>query len=200
VPAALPVSAKMRLGYRDESRMIECAQAIDTAGASELVVHARTKADGYQPPARWDRLALIRAAVTVPVVANGELWTIDDARRCLAESGCEALMLGRGMVADPGLALAIRDPGQEGLAWPELLPLVADYWQRLEPHFPARARAGRLKQWLNLLRRRHPEAEAAWDLVRTVEEPARISGLLFPGETGRASRNRDDFAPQFRLR
>jgi tRNA-dihydrouridine synthase C len=185
VPAALPVSAKMRLGYRDESRMIECAQAIDSAGAGELVVHARTKVDGYEPPARWDRLAFIRASVTVPVVANGDIWTVDDARRCLAESGCDALMLGRGMVADPGLALAIRDPGHVGPAWPELLPLVADYWLRLEPHFPPRARAGRLKQWLNLLRRRHPEAGAAWDLVRTVDEPARITGLLFPEIDGR---------------
>lgn len=185
VPAATPVSAKMRLGYRDESRMIDCARAIDAAGADELVVHARTKVDGYLAPARWDRLALIREAVAIPVVANGDIWTAADARRCLAESGCDALMVGRGMVADPGLALAIRDPGYGGLAWPELLPLVADYWQRLEAHFPARARAGRLKQWLNLLRRRHPEAEAAWGLVRTVDEPARITGLLFPADAGR---------------
>jgi len=181
VPAGLPVSAKMRLGNLDEARMIECAQAIDTAGADELVVHARTKAQGYRPPAYWDRLALIREAVAVPVVANGEIWTVDDARRCLRESGCDAVMLGRGMVADPGLALALRDPGRAELAWPELLPHVADYWASLAADFPARHRAGRLKQWFDLLRRRHPEAQTAWDLIRTIEDPARVTELLFAG-------------------
>ena len=179
VPTDVPVSAKMRLGYRDESRMIECAQAIDAAGAGELVVHARTKAQGYEPPAHWDRLALIREAVGIPVVANGDLWTVADVRRCLAVSGCDAVMLGRGMVTDPGLALAIRDPGYGGLGWPALLPLVADFWERLGPEFPVRYRTGRFKQWLNLLRRRYPEAQAAWDLVREVDDPARVTGLLF---------------------
>lgn len=179
VPADLPVSAKMRLGNRDESRMIECAQAIASAGADELVVHARTQVQGYRPPAHWDRLALIRAAVGVPVVANGEIWTAEDARRCRLESGCDAVMLGRGMVADPGLALAIRHPGHSGLTWTELLPLVGDYWASLCPHIASPHRAGRLKQWLDLLRRRHPEAQAAWELIREVNDPALVTSLLF---------------------
>lgn len=184
VPAEVPVSAKMRLGHRDESRMLDCARAIDTAGASELVVHARTKVHGYRPPAYWDRLALIREAVSLPVVANGEMWTVDDARRCLDQSGCDALMLGRGMVADPGLALAIRRPDAPPLAWDELLPLVATFWSRLGETIAPRSRAGRLKQWLNLLRRRFPEAEAAWVLVREVEDPERVTALLFADRTG----------------
>lgn len=179
VPPGLPVSAKMRLGHRDESRMIECAQAIESGGAVELVVHGRTKAHGYRPPAYWDRIAHIRESVTIPVVANGEVWTVEDARRCLAESGCDALMLGRGMVADPGLALAIRAGGGAGLAWSTLQPLMADYWQRIGPMIAPRHRAGRLKQWLNLLRRRFPEAQQAWDLIRSVNEPARVTALLF---------------------
>lgn len=183
VPADLPVSAKMRLGHRDESRLIECAQAIASGGAGELVVHARTQAQGYRPPAHWDRLALIREAIAIPVVANGEIWTVDDARRCLQLSGCDAVMLGRGMVADPGLALAIRQPGHPGLAWAALLPLVGGYWASLDPHIAAPHRAGRIKQWLALLGRRHPEAQAAWELIREVNEPARVTELLFePGQ------------------
>ena len=111
VPAAVPISAKMRLGYLDASRTLECALALVEGGASELVIHARTKADGYKPPAYWDRIAEVRATVKVPVVANGEIWTAADALNCRAQSGCEDLMLGRGMVANPGLALAIRAPG-----------------------------------------------------------------------------------------
>lgn len=176
VPAAMPVSAKMRIGHRDESRMLDNARAIEAAGASELTVHARTKVHGYRPPAYWDRIAEIRAAVALPVVANGEVWTVDDARRCRAESGCDALMLGRGIVADPGLALAIR--GDAAADWDALLPLVQHFWRRIEAPVAPRHRAGRLKQWLNLLRRRFPEAQALYDCIRTVQDPVRVTGLL----------------------
>ena len=190
VPPAMPVTAKMRLGHMDDSRAIECAQAIAGAGADELVVHARTKADGYRPPAYWERIADIRAAVHLPMVANGEIWTVADALRCREVSGCDALMLGRGMVADPGLALAIvvatRSPsappigGVPALDWAELRPLVAEFWQLVlaRTDIADRHRAGRLKQWLHPLRRRHPQAEAIYQAVRTVNDPAQITPHL----------------------
>jgi tRNA-dihydrouridine synthase C len=180
VPAALPVSAKMRLGYLDDSRALDCARAIEASGASEVVVHARTKAHGYRPPAYWERIADIRATVSIPVVANGEIWTAADAARCRDVSGCHALMLGRGMVADPGLALAIRGSGASGATWAALLPLVHAFWELIDGHVEPRHRAGRLKQWLNFLRRRHPEAEAAYAAVRTVNDPAEVGRRLFP--------------------
>jgi tRNA-dihydrouridine synthase C len=177
LPASLPLSAKMRLGHRDEARMLDCARAIASGGASELVVHARTKLHGYRPPAYWDRIAQIRGALAIPVVANGEVWTAGDAMRCLEESGCDALMLGRGLVADPGLALALR--GQDAPGWAELLPLVARFWQRIASHVAPRHRAGRLKQWLNLLRRRFPQAQEAWEAVRGTNDPAAVGQRLF---------------------
>lgn len=176
VPAAMPVSAKMRLGHRDEALMLDNARAIAAAGAGELVVHGRTKAHGYRPPAYWDRIAQIREAVAIPVVANGEVWTVADARRCLAESGCSALMLGRGIVADPGLALAVR--GLAAPDWPALRPLLLRYWRNIASHVAPRHRAGRLKQWLNLLRRRFPEAQALFDTLRTDNDPASITQRL----------------------
>ena len=179
VPAALPVSAKMRLGHRDEDRMLDNARAIAAAGAAELTVHARTKVHGYRPPAYWDRIAAIREALPIPVVANGEVWTADDAHRCLEVSGCDALMLGRGIVADPGLALAIG--GQAAPSWRVLLPLVEHFWRRIAGHVSPRHRAGRLKQWLNLLRRRFPEAQAAFDTVRPFNDPLVVQGLMFGG-------------------
>lgn len=179
VPAALPVSAKMRLGHLDDSRMLDCAHAIASAGASELVVHARTKAHGYRPPAYWDRIAQIRAAVSIPLVANGEVWTVADAHRCLAQSGCDALMLGRGIVADPGLALALR--GHAAPTWVDMLPLLAHYWHRIASHVAPKHRAGRLKQWLNLLRRRFPQAQAAFDSVRETNDPQAVQACLFAG-------------------
>ena len=190
VPPPMPVTGKMRLGHLDDSRAIECAHAIASAGADELVVHARTKADGYRPPAYWERIADIRAAVRLPMVANGEIWTVADALRCREVSGCHALMLGRGMVADPGLALAIvaatRSPSAPTIGsgpafgWSELRPLVAEFWQLVlaRTDIADRHRAGRLKQWLHPLRRCHPQAETIYQAVRTVNDPAQITPHL----------------------
>ncbi len=187
VPAHLPVSAKMRLGTESSHRAEECARALAEGGAGEIVVHARTKRDGYRPPAYWERIAELRAAVSVPLVANGEIWTVDDALRCREVSGCASLMLGRGMVADPGLALAVRaalgEPAPAGqtaaLEWPHLLGLLRQFWGGLEAHITPRHRPGRLKQWLNFLRRRFPEAEAAYQQWRTVNDAATMRRALF---------------------
>ena len=176
VPMNMPVSAKMRLGHRDDALMLDNARGIAAAGASELVVHGRTKVHGYRPPAYWDRIALIRESVGIPVVANGEVWNVADAERCLAESGCDALMLGRGMVADPGLALAVR--GVSAPDWSAMPPLLQHFWHRIAGHVVARHRAGRLKQWLNLLRRRFPEAQALFERMRTVNEPELVAAML----------------------
>lgn len=195
VPAHVPVSAKMRLGFNDDSRAEECALAIEGAGATELVVHARTKAHGYRPPAYWDRIADLRALVKLPLIANGEIWTVADALRCREVSGCVDLMIGRGMVSDPGLGLAIQahDAGMDvcagqGVAdaqgasraapWDTLLPLLLQFWHRVGLHVATRHRAGRLKQWLNYLRRSYPQAQQAFDDVRLLHEPAQIEQWL----------------------
>lgn len=182
VPAAMPVSCKMRLGYDDAALSVACAQAMADAGACEIVVHARTKQDGYRPPAYWERIPAIRAAVRVPVVANGEIWTVADAVRCRDASGCEALMLGRGMVADPGLALALRahevGSAPTQLPWSALVPHLLEFWELVCAQLEPRQRAGRLKQWLNLLRRRYPEAQQAYDTVRVLTEQTAVGAAL----------------------
>lgn len=193
VPADMPVSAKMRLGFNDADRMLDCAHAIAAGGAGELVVHARTKAHGYRPPAYWECIAEIRAAVCIPVVANGEIWSVADAVRCREVSGCDDLMLGRGMVSDPGLALAIlaTDAGRAPtpLPWHELLALLLAFWQLVQQHVAAKHAAGRLKQWLNHLRRVHPEAQIAYDVIRATNDPAEVGRRLLglkPAVTARS--------------
>lgn len=183
VPAALPVSAKMRLGVNDDQRAEDCARAMAAGGAAEIVVHGRTKTDGYRPPAYWARIGAVREAVQVPVVANGEIWSVADAVRCRAESGCTDLMLGRGMVADPGLAWAIRHALGDGTAaaaarWLDLQPLLAVFWSQVSGRVERKHRAGRLKQWLNLLRRRFPEAEIAYQQLRVSNDTRDIDAWL----------------------
>lgn len=179
VPAHVPVSAKMRLGYHDDGVAEDNARAIAEAGADELVIHARTKAHGYKPPAYWERIAEVKSVLPagLKVVANGEIWTVDQAQRCRAVTGCDALMIGRGLVTDPGLALAIH--GQTGaVAWTDLLPLLNLFWQRVCARVERRHRAGRLKQWLNYLRKTYPQAQAAFDELRVSNDPAQIDAWM----------------------
>ncbi|XZG69094.1 tRNA dihydrouridine synthase [Chitinibacteraceae bacterium HSL-7] len=176
VPEHIPVTAKMRLGYADRSVAVAAAQALVAGGASELVVHARTKFDGYRPPAYWEEIPAIRAAVPVPVVANGEIWTTDDFHRCRQVSGSEDVMLGRGIVADPGLALRARGGG--GAGWDEVAPLFLPFWGAVKTSCQPKHQAGRVKQWLAYLKRVYPEAQTAFDRMRRETDPVDIEPLL----------------------
>ena len=189
VPSNVPVSAKMRLGFNDDLRAEDCAQAIEAAGADQLVVHARTKAHGYRPPAYWDRIADLRQSVKLPMVANGEIWTVADAIRCREVTGCNDIMIGRGMVNNPGLALEIKfhDAQAQGMSladmpqkfsWQQLWPLLSVFWKRMSLHVAPRHRSGRLKQWLNYLRRHYPEAQQAFDTLRLVQDPKVLEAWL----------------------
>ncbi len=196
VPAHQQVSAKMRLGVQDDTRAEECALAIEAAGASELVVHARTKMDGYRPPAYWERVGDIRQVVKLQLVANGEIWTAADALACQAASGCSALMLGRGLVARPGLALEILAAqgavvpavqslqGGAALTWPQLMPLITDFWHLVCLRLLVGQQTGRLKQWLNLLRRVYPEAQQAFEAVKAFHQPADVDLWLAQQRSG----------------
>jgi tRNA-dihydrouridine synthase C len=187
VPMQIPFSAKMRLGVNDTAKALDCARALAAGGIVSLVVHARTKADGYKPPAHWEWVARIRDVVQLPVTANGEVWTEGDYTRCRSVSGSDDVMIGRGAVADPFLARRIRalsngeTPGQDRSAdWAELLPLLIDYWQQVLARVEPRHAPGRLKLWLSSLRRTFAEAEALYMAVRTlrgVDETTRMLEL-----------------------
>jgi tRNA-dihydrouridine synthase C len=177
VPSNIPVSAKMRLGFNDDSRAEECAIAIAESGANELVVHARTKADGYRPPAYWSRIADIRAVVDIHVIANGEIWNVADAKRCQELSGCDTLMIGRGMVQNPGLANQIKSDKlglDSSSSWQSIQPLLHDFWELVCNRLDRKSRTGRFKQWLNFLRRQYPEAEIAYMALRTCNDPDQV--------------------------
>jgi tRNA-dihydrouridine synthase C len=183
VPAHQVVSAKMRLGFHDDSRAEECALALEAGGAGEIVVHARTRADAYRPPAYWGRIADIAAVVRTPLVANGEIWNVQDAQACRAESGCHTLMLGRGIVSFPGLAHAIaladgREAWTHATDWQALHPHIASFWQLVRATLERRQQAGRLKQWLNFLRRHYPQAQLAYDTLKAENDVAVIDAWV----------------------
>ena len=169
VPAHIPVSAKMRLGYMDRNFMLENAHAIEDAGAAWVTVHARTKADGYTPPAFWDQLRPIREALKINVIANGEIWNNADAKQCRLESGCEDLMIGRGAVTTPDLTQCIRQNSDLPLlSWQDLLQLQIRFI-----HGPAKTEIGmlgRYKQWLGMMSKHYPEAKTLWDEIKRLKK------------------------------
>jgi tRNA-dihydrouridine synthase C len=168
VPKVIPVTAKMRLGIDSTERALDCACALEAGGVNELVVHARTKEDGYRPPARWEWIAGIREAVHVPVIANGEVWTVADYHAMRAVSGCTDVMLGRGAVADPLLARKIREgaAGNSEADWQAVARMIDDFWIQVQGKVLPHQSPGRLKQWLSLLRRSYPQADRLFSAVR----------------------------------
>ena len=182
VPAHIPVTAKMRLGYETPDGALDCARALVSGGAAQIVVHARTKMDGYKPPAHWEWIARVRDVVNVPVYANGEIWSVDDWRRCRAVSGVDDIMLGRGLVSRPDLARQIAQAraGAEviPMSWAELLPLVRDFWQQVRIKLAGGYAPGRLKQWVALLTRNYPEAVTLFAAIRREHDCERIDAIL----------------------
>ncbi|MBI3145667.1 MAG: tRNA-dihydrouridine synthase [Pseudogulbenkiania sp.] len=183
VAAGIPVTAKMRLGYEDKSLAIECAQAIERAGADELTVHGRTKMEGYRPPAHWDWIARIRENVSLPVIANGEVWTVEDYRDIRRESGCDTVMIGRGLIAAPDLARRIKAslPGQQAapMPWGEMMFWLRDFFEQCRERAEESAYpASRLKQWLGQLKRSYPEAGELFEQVRREKQSVVIAQIL----------------------
>jgi tRNA-dihydrouridine synthase C len=184
VPANIPVTAKMRLGIDDTALALDCALALESAGAESLVVHARTKQDGYKPPARWEWLARIREQVSLPLIANGEVWTLQDYFDIRTVSGCDDVMLGRGAVADPLLASRIRialagmDEPDTAQDWTVLCELIARFWWLANRKLAPQHTPGRLKQWLGLMRRNYPQAELLYGDLRPLRHADAITPVL----------------------
>ena len=182
VDAAIPVTAKMRLGYEDGLLALDNVLAIESAGAAELTVHARTKVEGYTPPARWEALAPLREALTIPLIANGDIRNLEDYRRCVAVSGCQDVMLGRGALNDPSLARQIKQSSHGDAAtpmnWKEISALIADTCAQMEREYPQRYVAMRIKQWLGMLRGSHPEGQRVFADIRQLKVLTDIKSVL----------------------
>ena len=182
VPVGAKITAKMRLGLQDKSKALDCARALAEGGAQQLVVHARTKAEGYKPPAHWEWVAQVKQVVDCPVYANGDIWSVEDWHRCRAVSGVDDVMIGRGLVWQPDLAaqiLAVKEGRSfTPYTWREIAPLVAEFWRQARIKINPQFAPGRLKQWLALLGNRYPEARQLFNQLRTEKDCTVIDQLL----------------------
>lgn len=168
VPSDLPVSAKLRLGWDDPSQIETNAVRAAEGGASWITIHARTRMAGYQPPVFWERIGTVRRMLPgVPVVANGDIWSWDDFRRCRDLTGSSHFMMGRGALCNPDLVLRIaHELGILGAcANAADTPLGPEAWNPILREFIRVSRAewrdpgqpdavilARCKQWIRMVR------------------------------------------------
>ena len=182
VPSSTPVTAKIRLGFEDRSLYLDNAIAIAEAGADELCIHARSRADGYNPPAYWTYIAHVVETIAIPVIANGEIWNIRDWQQCKQDSGCEDFMLGRGLVACPDLALQIRafNEGRDyqPLNWHDIIGLLRTFYLDTKDAYPLRFLGNRVKQWLFYLKMHYPEAEPFFEKIKRYKKPHEFDSVL----------------------
>lgn len=187
VPTHIPVSAKIRLGYTDTSRIDDIRAAINDSGADWLTIHARTKTQGYKPPAYWDKIVAFNE-LNIPVIANGEIWTAAQAHACMQQSGTSHLMLGRGAVMRPDLIARVDSSDSIDNSMDNLITAAQTLtWQALIPHqikfLEGQAKndvvlVGRYKQWLGMLTKGYTEAQILWESVKREKNRAVIIKAL----------------------
>lgn len=157
LPPEIPVSAKLRLGWDTMDAIFEKHEMAAEGGANWLTIHGRTRVQGYQPPAYWTPIGQVRARLGLPIVANGDLWSVEDFRRCRDETGCVHYMLGRGAFANPllshqiaaELGLTVACLNTESFDWPPLLRRFMA-WSEFYNGDAPRLVLARLKQWLKI--------------------------------------------------
>lgn len=182
LPAQHTVSAKIRLGFDDTSLALENADAITQAGANLLTVHARTKVDGYKPPAYWDWIAKIKQVTPIALIANGEIWHPEDAKRCQIQSQTQDIMLGRGALSLPNLASCIKY-GDSPMPWQEVKDLLIKYSGYEIFGDKGRYYPNRIKQWLGYLQREYVEASRLFQQIRTLHCSEDIVAVLMDGSS-----------------
>lgn len=182
IPTELPVSAKMRLGFMDPTLCLDNARAVASAGASHLTVHCRTKKQMYQPPVDWTWMPRIREVVDIPLVVNGDIWSAQDANQCRQISGCTDMMIGRGALGDPWLALKIKGQDQAQPEWPRLLRLLQTFQTECDrigrTDRPGAFTSARVKQMLRYFARDQVDAKAAFERIKVLKDAHEIRKAL----------------------
>ena len=167
------LSAKIRLGFTDASKLDEIVSAVQSANVDQLTIHARTKQDGYRPPAYWHFIAEMTEKYDIEIFANGEVWNKNDAQNCISQSQTPNLMLGRGALALPNLANVIKF-NETPMAWSELSRLLKRYSELELQGDKSFYFSSRLKQWLRYLKLYYPQADKLFNAIKLLKNKDEI--------------------------
>ncbi|MDN6115986.1 MAG: tRNA dihydrouridine(16) synthase DusC [Enterobacterales bacterium] len=178
VPSHLPVTVKVRLGWDSGARQFEIADAVQQAGATEITVHGRTKEDGYKADKiNWAAIGEIRQRLSIPVIANGEIWDWQSAQDCMAATGCDSVMIGRGALNVPNLSRVIKQNAPK-MPWPEVMLLLKKYVRLEKQGDTGLYHVARIKQWLGYLRKEYAEASEVFSEIRALKTSADIARAI----------------------
>ncbi|MEG9488702.1 tRNA dihydrouridine(16) synthase DusC [Mannheimia indoligenes] len=167
VPNEQIVSVKVRLGWDSAEQCFEIADAVQQGGANEITVHGRTKSDGYRAERiNWQAIGEIQKRLTIPVIANGEIWDFESAKNCQEMTACNTLMIGRGALNTPNLSKVVKY-NELKMAWSEVLQLLFKYVQMENQFDTGFYHVARIKQWLRYLDKEYPQAVELFDILKT---------------------------------
>lgn len=189
LPAEIPLTAKIRLGYDDPHQCLENAIAIENAGAAHLTVHCRTKTDGYKPPAYWEWIPRIREVVKLPLIVNGEIWTVEDFQLSLSQTQESQFMIGRGSLKDPFIFQKIKksiqqtqdsfDPISSEPHWEKIKVLLPGFYEKCIHFASERFAIARTKQWLKFVAQNNEYAKEFFDQIKIIENEADFRKFIF---------------------
>lgn len=169
IPQEQPVSVKVRLGWESDTQALEIADAVQQGGASEITIHARTKADGYRADRiNWAKINEIRPHLSIPIIANGEIWHWQDGQNCRNITGCADIMVGRGALNIPNLSLVLKHNVPK-LAWAAVQSLLVKYAQMENYADSGFYHVARIKQWLRYLNKEYSQAEELFERIKTCQ-------------------------------
>lgn len=123
----VPVSAKMRLGWESGTEnYLEIAQLLEDCGISMLSVHARYRDENYQEAAHWETIRQIKSKISIPVIGNGDIFSLEDILRMKSETNCDGVMVGRGAIGNPWIFLGKR---KSEIKKGDFLEVIIRHWQ-----------------------------------------------------------------------
>ncbi len=181
---AVPVTVKIRLGWSEEEmNYLEVARRAAGAGAAAVTLHPRTRVQGFSGKARWEHVAMLREAVSLPVLGSGDVRSPGDAARLFAETGCDAILIGRAALGRPWIfaetaahlgfpGAAPDEPGRRDAILRHLLLIC-----RL---LPPRLAVANLRKHLAWYSRGMPEGASFRDRLGKLPDPSSLLGEALP--------------------
>jgi tRNA-dihydrouridine synthase B len=172
----LPVSAKVRIGW-DEDTMnhLEISRIIEDNGAALIAVHGRTRSQGYSVPANWDAIAAIKAAVSIPVIGNGDVRGVEDIAAMKEHTRCDAVMIGRAAVGNPWI---FKYSSRENTPAVEVVHVILDHLSRMCSFYGEGRGVMLFRKHLSQYLKRFPLHTPDRRVLLTCADASHLAGLI----------------------